>query len=75
MTGEVISLRQGQQSVIDFAVDFAFLHRLADHIRDLMTYPRPPTLDGMINLALKVDQQLMNHRLPTAMSYQGLLPP
>lgn len=38
-----------------------FLHGLADHIRDLLiTYPRPPSLDKIISLAIEVDQRLHN---------------
>lgn len=75
--GELLTLRQGRQSVMDFAVDFwivarhsgwpaepligAFLSGLVDHIRHLLiAYPRPATLEDMINLAIEVNQQLQN---------------
>lgn len=51
----------------------AFLQRLVDHIRKLLiAYPRPSTLDDMINLAIEVDQQFSPLLVA---SKQGFLPP
>lgn len=69
---ELLTLRQGQRSVVDYAVEFwnvasrsswpvaplanAFLHGLADYIKDvLFAYEIPASLDGVIDLAIQVD--------------------
>lgn len=37
----------------------AFLHRLADYIKDaLVSHDLPPTLDGIIELVIRVDLQI-----------------
>ncbi len=63
-----MGLRQGNRTVADYSIDFqtkarqsdwntaalcdAFLHGLADYIKDqLVSYPLPSTLDGLIELS------------------------
>lgn len=70
--GGLLSLRQGNQSVFDFSIDFrtkaclsgwnegalrdAFLHRLADYIKDeLVSHALPSSLDDVIALATNID--------------------
>lgn len=77
---ELLTLCQGQRSVVDYAVEFwnvekwnvtsrsswpvaplanAFLHGLADYIKDvLFAYEIPASLDGVIDLAIQVDQSM-----------------
>lgn len=67
LAGELLTLRQGQQSIMDFTVDFqivamrsgwplepladAFLHRLVDHIRDLLiAYMRQSMLNANLTI-------------------------
>ncbi len=63
-------LRQGERSVSDFSIEFRtlaaeeaqwdmFLHGLADRIqREIFARELPTSLDGLIDLSLRVDSQL-----------------
>lgn len=77
--GGLLSLHQGRQSVADFAIDFrtkarqscwnegalrdAFLHGLADYIKDeLVSHTLPGALDDVIALATNIDLRIQTRR-------------
>lgn len=75
----LMGMRQGDRTVADYSIDFrtkarqsrwnsealvdAFLHGLADYIKDgLVSHPVPPTLDGVIGLAIQIDLRFQARR-------------
>ena len=78
-TGGLIGLKQGDGTVADYSIDFrtrasqskwnnsalcdAFLHGLADYIKDeLVSHDTPTTLDGVIELATRIDLRIQTRR-------------
>lgn len=76
---DLMSIRQGSRTVADFSIDFrtlasrstwntpalvdAFLHSLADYIKDeLVSFEAPTTLDGAIELAVRIDRRIQARR-------------
>jgi hypothetical protein len=75
----LMSIRQGRRTVADYSIDFrtvasrsswnmealvdAFLHSLADYIKDeLVSHDQPPTLDEAIALAVRIDRRIQARR-------------
>ena len=75
----LLTIRQGNRTVADFSIDFrtlasrsswnsealvhAFLHSLADYIKDeLVSHEQPPTLDDAIALAVRIDRRIQTRR-------------
>lgn len=78
-TRGLIGLKQGERTVADYSIDFrtrasrsswnssalceAFLHGLADYIKDeLVSHDTPITLDGVIDLAIRIDLRIQARR-------------
>lgn len=74
-----MSIRQGKRTVADYSIDFrtlashslwntealvdAFLHSLADYVKDeLVSHDPPSTLDEAIALAVRIDRRIQTHR-------------
>lgn len=75
----LMGLKQGERTVADYSIDFrtrashsswnssalsdAFLHGLADYIKDeLVSHDTPVTLDGVIDLAIRIDLRVQARR-------------
>lgn len=75
----LMSIRQGSRTVADYSIDFrtkarrspwndqalvdAFLHGLADYVKDgLLPFDRPSTLDDAVALAVKFDHRFQSRR-------------
>lgn len=75
----LMSIRQGRRTVADYSIDFrtvasrsawnmealvdAFLHSLADYIKDeLVSHDQPSTLDEAIALAVRIDRRIQARR-------------
>lgn len=75
----LLTIRQGNRTVADFSIDFrtlasqssfnpealvqAFLHSLADYIKDeLVSHDPPSTLDAAIDLAVRIDRRIQTRR-------------
>lgn len=78
-TSDLLSIQQGNQSVADYSIDirtkacqsdwnlaalrYAFLHGLAEYIKDkLVSYPLPATLDELIELSTRLDLHIRARR-------------
>lgn len=78
-TRGLMGLKQGERTVADYSIDFrtrasqsswnssalcdAFLHGLADYIKDeLVSHDTPITLDGVIDLAIRIDLRIQTRR-------------
>lgn len=76
---ELMSIRQGNRTVAEYSIDFrtlarrstwnepaqthAFLHSLAEYIKDeLVSHEPPSTLDGAIALAVRIDRRIQTRR-------------
>ncbi len=75
----LMGLKQGDRTVADYSIDFrtrasqsrwnssalcdAFLHGLADYIKDeLVSHDTPLTLDGVIDLAIRINLRVQTRR-------------
>lgn len=75
----LMSIRQGRRTVADYSIDFrtlasrsswnmealvdAFLHSLADYMKDeLVSHEQPSSLDEAIALATRIDQRIQTRR-------------
>ncbi|XP_076130450.1 uncharacterized protein LOC143112088 [Alosa pseudoharengus] len=75
----LLTIRQGNRTVADFSIDFrslasqssfnsealvqAFLHSLADYIKDeLVSHDPPLMLDAAIDLAVRIDRRIQTRR-------------
>ena len=89
---DLLSLCQGNQSVADFSIDFrtrarqsdwnaaalrdAFLHGLADYIKDeLVSYLLPSTFDKLIVLTVRLDLRIQDRRRERRQNTPGRLDP
>lgn len=76
---ELLTIRQGNRTVADYSIEFrtlarrstwntvavvnAFLHSLAEYIKDeLVSYDLPTTLDDAISLAVRIDRRIQTRR-------------
>lgn len=83
----LMTIRQGNRTVADFSIDFrtlarrsswneaaqvdAFLHSLADYVKDeLVSHDQPSTLDETIALAVRIDRRIQTRRREKGRSTQ-----
>lgn len=84
---ELMTIRQGNRTVADYSIDFrtlarrsswngaalvdAFLHSLADYVKDeLVSHDQPSTLNEAIALAVRIDRRIQTRRREKGRSTQ-----